>query len=87
MRILGILAIVALSWFGQPAFAHAAADFAAGAAQGAADAAAAFDWLLFNLRLKLVLLFLITAAIAGLAHLANRPQDDRNGELVPVRAR
>jgi hypothetical protein len=87
MRILGILAIVALSWIGQPAFAHAAADFATGAAQGAADAAAAFDWLLFNLRLKLVLLFVITAAIAGLAHLASRPEDDRNGGLAPVRVR
>ena len=87
MRILGILAIVALSLFGQPALAHAAADFATSATQGAADAAAGFDWLLFNLRLKLVLLFLITAAIAGLAHLASRPQDNRDGELARVRAR
>jgi hypothetical protein len=87
MRILGILAIVALSWFGQPAFAHAAADFATGVSSGAADAAAGFDWLLFNLRLKLVLLFVITAAIAGLAHLASRPQDHREAELAPVRAR
>jgi hypothetical protein len=85
MRILGILAIVVLSWVGQPAFAHAAADFVASAGQGAADAAADFDWILFNLRLKLAFVFCIMAAIAGLAHLANRSHDTRQSELARVR--
>lgn len=87
MRILGILAIVALSWFGQPAYAHAAADFAISANQAAADAAAGMDWMLFNLRLKLVFIFFIMAAIAGLAHLASRSQANRHSELAPVRVR
>jgi purine nucleoside permease len=87
MRVLGILAIVALSWLGQPALAHAAADFAASANQAAADAAASMDWMLFNLRLKLVLVFFLTAAIAGLAHLASRSQTNRHSELAPVRVR
>jgi hypothetical protein len=85
MRILGILTIVALSWFGQPAFAHAATGFAMAADQAAADAAAGMDWMLFNLRLKFVLLFVITAAIAALAHLGGRKQQNRHGDFAPVR--
>lgn len=85
MRIMGILAIVALGWFGQPAFAHAAADFAADAGQSLAEAAAGIDWAVFNFRLKLVLVLLIMAAIASLSHLANRAR--QHGDLVTVRAR
>jgi hypothetical protein len=87
MRILGILAVVVLSWFVQPAFAHAAADFATSAQQTAADAAADMDWMAFNLRLKLVFIFFIMAAIAGLAQLAGRSQENGKTELVPVRVR
>jgi hypothetical protein len=87
MRVLGILAIIALSWFVQPAFAHAAADFAASASQAAVDAAADMDWMVFNLRLKLVFIFFIMAAIAGLAQLAGPSQKNGNTELVPVRVR
>lgn len=85
MRILAILAIVALSWFGQPAFAHA--DATMPAAQALAEASEVFDWMLFYLHIKLVLVLLIVAAIAGLAHLAQRRQHSPDGELVPVRIR
>lgn len=84
MRILGILAMVALSWLAQPALAHAAADFVLASSQSVAGAAAAFDWGLLNARLKLALLFFITAAIAGLAHRASRGERLRHAELAPV---
>src|SRR3954464_2896794 len=85
MRILGILAIAALSSLGQPAMAHAATDFVLASGQSVADAAAAFDWGLINVRLKLALLFVITAAIAGLAHRASRGERLRQAELVQAR--
>ena len=81
MRIL-LLATVALISFAQSAFAEPAGDLAVGAA-GILDPGA-IDWMLFNLRLKFVLLFFIMTAIAGLAQFANRARKDQHTALVPV---
>ena len=84
MRIFGILAIVASICVGHPAFAHA--DAAMPAAQALADASSVFDGMLHYLRIKVALVLLIVAAIAGLAHLARPPQHSRpEGELAAVR--
>ena len=82
MRILGLLATVALIWLGQPAFAQAADDLASGVS-GMLDPAG-FDWMLFNLRLKFTFLFFIMTAIAGLAQLASRVQKDRHAASAAV---
>jgi hypothetical protein len=76
MRILGILAVFAAICVGHPAFAYG--DAAIPAAQAVADAAQVFDWMLLYLRIKVVLATLIVAAIAGLAHLAQRSQHSRS---------
>jgi hypothetical protein len=81
MRIL-LLATVALISFAQPTFALAAGDLAASTA-GILDTGA-FDWMVFNLRLKFVLLFFIMTAIAGLAQFASRARKDQHTGLVRV---
>ena len=83
MRVLGLLATVTLICFGQVAFAHATGDLAASGTPGILDPSA-FDWMLFNLRLKFVFLFFIMTAIAGLARLASPVQKDGHTALAPV---
>jgi hypothetical protein len=81
MRRVAILAIVALSGLGNPALSHAAGDLATVAAQTPLDVSPAFDWVMFNLRLKLSFVLLIVAAIATLSHLAYKPERKPQADL------